>query len=85
MIIVSRGAVQGVASAITDALVGACDHRGRQYICPTIDPQKLQDIALGVITMVAGQVVWPSNETLEVHVDDHLPWLRKTYQGQPNR
>jgi hypothetical protein len=80
MIIVPKGSIQGVASAITDALMSASTHTGGQFIPPTIDPQKLMDVALGAITMIAGDVCWPAGKRITVHVDDRLPWVEKTYE-----
>lgn len=79
MILISKGSIQGVASAITDALISASKHDGSQFICPTIEPQKLLDIALGAITAVAGEVVMPAGTMIEVHVDDRPQWLRTVY------
>lgn len=80
MILVSKGAIQGIASAITDALLSAETHDGKQYIAPTLDHQRLLDIALGALTAVAGDVVWPSNKEIEVHVDDRPRWLHVSYE-----
>lgn len=80
MIVVSKGSLQGVASAITDALISAETSDGKQFIAPTLDHETLMRIALGAVTAASGDVVWPAGKEVEVHVEDRPRWLRMIYE-----
>jgi hypothetical protein len=79
MLIVSKGALAEIEAAITSALIGATDHRGRQKIIGTIDPAHLRNVALGALTAALGDVVWPSDKVVEREPEERLPWLKTVY------
>jgi hypothetical protein len=79
MLIISRGAIAEVAAAISSALVGATDHRGRAKIIGTIDPAVLENIALGALMMASGETILRHGDVIEKSADEMLPWLRTVY------
>jgi len=83
MIIVSEGAIQEVAQAISFALIGGMDHHKKPHVVTTIDPGFLRNIALAALTAAAGDVVWPQGKTITKGPEEHLDFVRTDYGRLP--
>ena len=79
MIVVSQYSLDEVGAALLAALHGATDHHGKQVVIGTIEPDVIRRVALGALTALTNDVVWPSDKVIDKGPEETFRWLKTVY------